>query len=147
MYRKTPPVRISYVNEGMLCKIKTKGHRQDGNKSGSGWVLWQISWWMGANCAIHQKKKISGMFQIEIQLKIAKLWIYLSFSFAVLETDEMPNNFNETIKAALRSLIVLVEKKMAISGLSSTMRNSHLKCAFICFMFWDTVHSNGIFFM
>ncbi len=36
---KTPPVRISYVNEGMLCKIETKGRRQGGNKSGSGWVL------------------------------------------------------------------------------------------------------------
>lgn len=81
MYRKRPPARISYVNEGMLCKIKTKGRRQDGNKSGSGRVLWQISWWMEANCAIHQRTRLVECFKIGIQLKIPKLWIYFFFLF------------------------------------------------------------------
>jgi len=57
---------------------------------------------MGANCNTSEKK-ISGMFQIGIQLKIPKNLESISlFLFAVLETDEMPNSCNGTIKEALR---------------------------------------------
>lgn len=113
----------------MLCKIKTKGHRQDGNKSGSGWVLWQISWWMGANCAIHQRRRLVECFKLEFNWRYQNSESISLFLFAVLETDEMPNSCNGTIKEALRSLIVLVGRNLTISGLSSTMRNSHFKCA------------------
>lgn len=125
---KTPPVRISYVNEGMLCKIKTKGRRQDGNKSGSGWVLWQISRWMGANCAIHQRRRLVECFKSEFNWRYQNSESISLFLFAVLETDEVPNSCNETIKEALRSLIVLVRRKVTISGFLSTVRNSHFKC-------------------
>lgn len=127
---KTPPVRISYVNEGMLCRIKTKGHRQNGNKSGSGWVLWQISWGMGANCAIHQRRRLVECFKLEFNWRYQNSESISLFLFAVFETDEMPNSCNGTIKEALRlSLIVLVGRNLTISGLSSTMRNSRFKCA------------------
>lgn len=142
---KTPPVRISYVNEGMLCKIKTKGLRQGGNKSGSGWVLWQISWWMGANCAIHQRRRLVECFKSEFNWRYQNSESISLFLFAVLETDEVPNSCNENIKEALRSLIVLVERKVTISGFSSTVRNSHFKCAFVCFMFPHTAHGIGRF--
>lgn len=142
---KTPPVRISYVNEGMLCKIKTKGRRQDGNKSGSGWVLWQISWWMGANCAIHQRRRLVEFFKSEFNWRYQNSESISLFLFAVLETDEVPNSCNGTIKEALRSLIVLVGRKVTISGFSSTVRNSHFKSAFVCFMFPHTVHGIGRF--
>lgn len=136
-----PPVRNSYVNERMLCKIKTKGRRQDGNKSGSGWVLWQISWWMGANCAIHQRIRLVECFKSEFNWRYQNSESISLFLFAVLETDEVPNSCNGTIKETLRSLIVLEGRKVTISSFSSRVRNSHFKCAFMCFMFLHTVHS------
>lgn len=102
--QKTPPARISYVNEGMLCKIKTKGRRQDGNKSGSGRVLWQISWWMEANCAIHQRTRLVECFKSEFNWRYQNSESISFFYSAVLEKDEMPNSCIETIKQTPRSL-------------------------------------------